>query len=97
MVGDASVLTVLASNGLILSVRHLPSGPQGRCSGRLSGISPGSRLSVLTPHILIYRASLETCVNRSTSRRPSAWASGSLANDSMEDWTGIPLHRMSQR
>jgi hypothetical protein len=46
---------------------------------------------------LRHRPDPETCINFSITWRPSACASRGLTNDSMEDWTSLPLSRMSQR
>jgi hypothetical protein len=46
---------------------------------------------------LRHRPDLATCINFSITWRPSVCASRGLANDSIEDWMGVPLTRMSQR
>jgi hypothetical protein len=47
--------------------------------------------------LFCHRPNFETCINFSITWRPSVCASCALANDSIEDCTGVPLCRMSQR
>jgi hypothetical protein len=75
--------------------------PVHHFSSRLDGLSwrplPPSCTDRRHLGALRHRPDPETRINFSITWRPSVCASRGLANDSIEDWTAVPLSRMFQR